>query len=424
MCFLQLLYFYSLVLSQVMVIFKNEYCTQPEGENNLKIRKFAWPFIFNILFFAGAASFRPYLVLYYQSLSFTGTQIGLLTGITPLITLISLPLLTGFADRTKRHKLILSLSLLIAATGLFLFPYLKSFIIIFSLTILMNIFLSPVGSLSNSATMFMLGDRKDLYGRIRLGGTLGFSVTAAVVGALVEKQGLKIAFWSAAIFFLIAFLISQKLVHASQESVNATNIGLAKRLLKNHHFLLFLFLGFAGGLANALINTYLFPYMKSLGSGESVMGLALTIGIIAEIPILFFVSYFIKKYKPYTLILFSLGVTSLRFLMLAITTNPIIVLLLQLLNGFTFPLLTVAGITYADEQAPQGLSATSQGLFNASSGGIGSAVGGFAGGLLFTSIGGRGMYLVFFIFITLVLISVSIVHCLLPPEAEKRPLIQ
>ena len=158
----------------------------------MKYRKLAWPFSFYFLLFAGAASYRPYLVLYYQSLSFTGAQIGLLAGIAPLITLLSLPLVTGLADRTNRHRLIMSLSLLVVVSGLVLFPYLKTFILLFGMAILSSVFFSPIIPLSNSATMFMLGDRKDLYGRIRLGGTIGFSIVATLAGSLVENYGLKV----------------------------------------------------------------------------------------------------------------------------------------------------------------------------------------------------------------------------------------
>ena len=77
--------------------------------SKVKYRKFVWPFSFYFFIFAGVASYSPYLVLYYQSLSFTGAQIGLLTGIAPLITLVSLPLMTGLADRTNRHGLIMGL---------------------------------------------------------------------------------------------------------------------------------------------------------------------------------------------------------------------------------------------------------------------------------------------------------------------------
>jgi PPP family 3-phenylpropionic acid transporter len=382
----------------------------------MKYRQLAWPFSFYFLFFAGVASHGPYRVLYYQSLSFSGTQIGLLAGITPLITLVSLPLVTGLADRTNRHGLITSLSLLVVASGLFLFPALKTFTLMFGLAILFSVFFSPVMSLSNSATMFMLGDRKDLYGRIRLGGTIGFGVVATVVGSLVENYGLKIAFWSAASLFLITFLVSQKLVHGREESGKPTDRGRASDMLKNPHFLLFLLIGFCGGISFTTINTFLFPYMKELGAGESMMGLALTIGTIAEIPVLFFAGRFIKRFKAYALVIFSIAMTGLRFLLLALAVNPSSVLFVQLLNGFNYPLLYVAGVTYADEHAPKGFRATAQGLFNAAMGGIGSAVGGFAGGVLFERMGAKGMYLSFCVFVALVLVFVSIVRRALPPE--------
>jgi PPP family 3-phenylpropionic acid transporter len=381
-----------------------------------------WPFSFYFLLLAGAASYRPYLVLYYQSLSFTGAQIGLLAGIAPLVTLVSVPFVTGLADRTNRHGLIVSLSLLVVVSGLFLFPYLETFILLFGMAILNRISFSPIMPLSDSATMFMLGDRKDLYGRIRLGGTIGFSIVATVAGSLVENYGLKIAFWSAASLFFIAFLVSHKLVHGGKKSGKPADRGRASELLKNPHFLLFLLIGFSGGISFATINTYLFPYMKELGAGESMMGLALTIGTIAELPVLFFVSRFIKRFKAYALLIFSIAMTGLRFLLLAVASDPAFVLVVQLLNGFNFPLLTVAGVTYADEHAPKGFRATAQGLFTASMGGIGSAVGGFAGGLLFESMGAKGMYLILCIFVALVLVIVSLVRRTLPPEQESVPL--
>lgn len=148
------------------------------------------------------------------------------------------------------------------------------------------------------------------------------------------------------------------------------------------------------------------------------MGLALTIGTIAELPILFFVSNFIKKYKAYSLVIFSTLITCLRFLLLALSPNPIMVLAIQLLNGFTFPLLSVAGVTYVDDHAPEGYRATAQGLFNGAVLGVGSAVGGFAGGVLFDRLGPRGMYLVFSIFITFILLFVSLLRRILPPEKK------
>ena len=139
---------------------------------------------------------------------------------------------------------------------------------------------------------------------------------------------------------------------------------------------------------------------------------------------LFFVNHYIKRFNAFTVIIFSMAMTSVRFLLLAFAPTAGIVLAIQLLNGFNHPLLTVAGVTYADEQAPDGFRATAQGLFNVSYGGVGSAIGGFIGGVLFENIGAKGMYLSFGVFVGVVMVMVMIVHRLLPAEQEVTPATQ
>ena len=70
-----------------------------------------WPFTFYFLYFSAFAALLPFFVLFYQGLGFSGAQIGLLTGVPPLITLIGAPFGTGLADSTGRHKLIMSVGL-------------------------------------------------------------------------------------------------------------------------------------------------------------------------------------------------------------------------------------------------------------------------------------------------------------------------
>jgi MFS family permease len=79
---------------------------------------------------------------------------------------------------------------------------------------------------------------------------------------------------------------------------------------------------------------------------------------------------------------------------MSFSTTPNLVLFAQLFTGVGFSAMWMGGVSYADEHAPLGMSASAQGLFGASVYGFGSAIGGFAGGLLLENIGGRGMYLV------------------------------
>jgi PPP family 3-phenylpropionic acid transporter len=112
----------------------------------------------------------------------------------------------------------------------------------------------------------------------------------------------------------------------------------------------------------------------------------------------------------------SMVVTGLRMLLLAASKTPSLVLVIQLLNGLTFPTMWVAGVSYADEKASAGMGTTAQGLFSAVVLGFGTAVGGFIGGPLLESIGGQGLYFVFGVAVLAIVTVVALIHRRLPGE--------
>src|SRR5215210_2394778 len=176
-----------------------------------------WPFSFYFLYFSAFASLIPFFVLFYQRLGFNGAQIGLLTGVPPLIILVGGPFLTGVADSTQRHRLIMGLGLAVAIGTMLIMPSMKAFVIVFILIIIFNFFMSPVSPLADSATVQMLGDERAQYGRIRLGGTIGWGLFAPIAGALVENYGLRIAFLMFSVIMFINFFVSQKFSFGKKE---------------------------------------------------------------------------------------------------------------------------------------------------------------------------------------------------------------
>jgi PPP family 3-phenylpropionic acid transporter len=298
---------------------------------------------------------------------------------------------------------------------LFVFPLLHAFVPVLLIAILLNVFFAPTTSFADSATMSMLADKKELYGRIRLGGTIGYGLAASISGMLVQDHGLKFAFWACATLSLLAFIASQKLVYGQSKAVGSTRDQVSA-LLKNPRWLPFLTVAFAGGMTLAALNNYLFPYMKELGANESTMGLALTIGTISEVPALFFANRLIKRLKSYRLLMLAMVLTGIRLLFYAASGIPGLVLFIQLLNGLTFPTMWVAGVAYADENAPAGMKTTAQGLFGAMVMGVGMAVGGLIGGSLLESIGGRGLYLVFGVIVLATVAIAALIQRYLPAE--------
>jgi predicted MFS family arabinose efflux permease len=67
------------------------------------------------------------------------------------------------------------------------------------------------------------------------------------------------------------------------------------------------------------------------------------------------------------------------------------------------------------------MSATAQGLFGAMVFGCGTAAGGFIGGPLLESWGGRSLYLVFGVIVLATVAMAALMHKRLPPEQTTSP---
>ena len=291
-----------------------------------------WPFSFYFLYYSAFASLLPFFVLFYQSLGFNGAQIGLLTGVPPLITLVSGPFLTGVADSTQRHKLIMGLGIAVSIGIMLIMPALKIFAIVFILIILYNIFMAPVSPLADSATMSMLGDERSMYGRIRLGGTIGWGLFAPIAGVLVEIHGLRIAFLIFSVIMFINFFISQKFSFSKKDE-QLTSDGGIRTLLANRRWVFFLLISFLGGVGSFSVASYLFPYMAELGANEGQMGIALTIATLTEIPVFFFGDRLVRRFGAYGLFMIALVLMGIRSLLYAVVDSTFQVFVLQVLHG-------------------------------------------------------------------------------------------
>jgi PPP family 3-phenylpropionic acid transporter len=353
-----------------------------------------YPFSFYLLYFGANASLFPYWVLYYQRLGFTGTQIGLLSALSPLIALVGAPIWTGIADTTHRHKFVMGGTFLATIGSVLVFPFLRTFAPVLALLLLLCFMISPLNSFADSATMTMLGNQRNMYGRVRMGGTIGYGVVASMAGVVIEKYGLNLAFWVYAALMFLSFLISQQFVFDHVKQTVSIQHGI-RQLFSNRRLVLFLATAFVCGMAFMSINSFFSAYMSELGIGESVTGYAIAIGTVAELPALFFADRMLVKLKPHGMLILSMLATMVRLFLYATVKTQTGILVFQLINGITFASLWVAGVSYVNEIAPPGLSATAQSIFGATVFGFGSAVGGFLGAILLERVGGAGMYAIF-----------------------------
>jgi len=369
-----------------------------------------WSFAFYFLYFAGAVAVFNYLALYFQGQGLPGTQIGVLMGMMSMIGLFSGPLWSALADASQRHRLILSSAMLGNLIAVFLFPFFNSFWWFLVLIIVDSIFAGPIQSMADNATMTMLGDEKELYGRIRIGGTIGWGLAAPIVGVVVARYGMRYNFSFYSVMFLIALIALQQMHFSSHKTEDSFWRGV-RGLLTDRKWIVFLIIVIIAASGNGVINNYLFVYLQKIGTGPAWMGWAVTISTAVEMPALFFANRMLKKLGARGLLLLGLASMALRCGLYGLVNVPWGALTIQLLQFVTFPILWVAGVSYANENAPAGMGATAQSIFNSAFMGIGSAAGGFFGGVLLQYLGVQNMFLTFGLVMLLAALIFGVLQC-------------
>ena len=347
--------------------------------------------LFYFLYFAAMSSLMPYFAMYYEARGVPGTQIGILTALPSLITMVAAPLWSGLGDATRRHKAILMLAAIGTAAGMAAILIGETFAMLIPGVVLSALFLAPLLPIMDNAVLNKLGDRKADYGKQRLLGSLGPAVAGPTVSAAVGRFGLQWAFYSfIACFALLLVLLATMRIDAGKLGTRFST-GLTQ-LLRNADltiFLLSVFLGMVGYGANI---TYLFLRLEEVGASRSLLGFALTVGTIGELPFLYFSPRLLRRIGTRGTLICSLLAMVTMLFGDAFARVPWVVIALQLLHGTAFSGMTVAGVAYADQVAPPGMGATAQGMFYAVFSGLGIALGSLTSSIMREHWGSHTMF--------------------------------
>jgi PPP family 3-phenylpropionic acid transporter len=280
-------------------------------------------------------------------------------------------------------------------------PFLRTYPLIFAAQVLLALLTPHMLALQDSATIHGLGQRRDRYGQIRIWGTVGWGVSAPLVGALLGQIGLVWMFWLYAGFMAINLILARELKfeEGGEQVAYFKNVG---KLLKDPQWVLFLGVALVGGFGMAPHGNYLpllvqkvtgnASFLVFVGSVSAMIGLALTVSTVFEAPIMLTSHRFLGWLGSRGTLFIAMGMIGLRDVLYARVTTPEAVVALQALHGLTYPLLWIAGVSFVAEKAPKGLSATAQGVFSAAVMGIGTASGNYLCGLLIDRIGVTGMF--------------------------------
>ncbi len=341
-------------------------------------------------FFAAIGAIAPYFNIYLQQRGLSGTEIGILGSLAPLMSLVANPFWGTTADRFQKHQVILAICVLMAGILSIPFIWLQGFLPILLLLLAMIFFRSPVPPLLDTAVMGMLVNNGGSYGRQRMFGSIGFLLTSYGLGQIMAADDLDLIFWvHGALLAVGCTLLSFMLPFHRHTEEHGASMWQGLRLLAGQRrYVTFLVMNVFFGFGSACFINFVGLRLLSLGGTSAQVGLAFALNAVTEIPVMFMGARLTDRFGTVNLLLAGIFGLAASYVFAGIAPTPNMILVAMAMVGFFSGAFWMNLVIFANQSAPPQLRATGQSLVGAAQAGLGWAIGGITAGILWDTFGG------------------------------------
>lgn len=347
--------------------------------------------LFYAAIFLVAGVSMPWFPVYLQSRGLSPDQIGLLLAVGMWVKPLANPLATRWADGSGQRRTPLIIFLIGAGAAYACFSIGDTFAAFLIAAVLASCFNSPILPLGDNLTMTAAAERDLDYGRMRLWGSVTF--IAAVYGAGWLLEGLSPwiilwlmvgGYWMTAV--VAAFLPDIRYPKPERQRRNPF------ALLRQPVFLIFIVAIGLNSASFAVLYGFGSIHWRAIGLDDSQIGLLWAIGVISEIILFWFARKAVASIGPVQLMLLGCASGVLRWFLTADADGFVFLALLQVLHGLTFGAAHLGAMHFIQRAAPEGMSATAQGLFAAISMGLFMGFGSMGAGYLYAEWAGEAFH--------------------------------
>jgi PPP family 3-phenylpropionic acid transporter len=358
----------------------------------------------------GLGALTPLISQYYESIRLTGTQIGIISSITPVVSIMTQPLWGMICDRYQMRKQVLILALLVAALVSLLFTQVSAYAWVVFLFTIVSVFQSAVIPVSDSLALAYGRMRNVPFGNLRLWGAVGFAAAVPITGLAVEAWGPGALFYFYAVASGAAILFLRKVPDMTEGT--QFNAGIFQGLgvlVKLPRFVLFLIGAFfIFGSVNAN-NIYFSLLYQHVGGSVAGIGLAFLLFAGSEAPCMRAASYVIRRWGLESTILLAGCVSALRWFWYSTAPSTAMILAFFLIQGVSVGFYLATAAQYVRENTPAALQVTALAVFLSFGQGLGTMACNLFGGIIMQYFGILNTYLFFGITTTAGLIPILLI---------------
>ena len=373
--------------------------------------------LFQFAAYSANAGFQPFRVVFLSDHGISNSLIGIILTVSSLVAIIVQPMWGILSDRLKSIKKVFILCLLFCMLLTPLLTVVHGFVGYLIIMTLVSVFMCPFLPFMDMWTVqgLKIIPGNHTYGSVRLWGSVGFTIVVALLGRLALVKSVDAVLITYSLMNIVTIIIALSIpfegtppkpvgaVMQAQEAgekkpdkkANKLQIG---RLMKNYYYITFVLAACFVNVSMMVKMTYLPERMSFAGGDTQLYSLLMSIGAISEVPMLFLSKYILRRFKPINMIIVSMGLSILHIFLLSMNIPAWGIMVIHVLQGFSFGLTVIGNVYYVDSLAPNDLKASAQSIFSSASFGMAGMLGSSIGGILLDRIGILETYLMCAVF--------------------------
>jgi PPP family 3-phenylpropionic acid transporter len=367
--------------------------------------------LFWFTYFGSLGIFFPYFSLYLrENAGLSGTELGIILAVSPLVGMVAQPLWGQVADRTGARGRVLAFLTLATALGYAGLGLAEGFWHILIAVAALAAVGTAIFPLMNSVSLALLREQgRHAFGRVRVWGTIGYFVVVLVFPWLlqwyqpngvarspvrtVSEPALGFMFPITAFLVLASAAIAFFLPQTGAVALRAER-GDWRELMHNRAFLRFLLFALT---AHFLMHgpMWLFPlFVRSRGGDLDTIRAMWILMLTFEVPLVLLTGSGLKRLGARGLLAVGVFVGGLRWSLSAAVSDSLLLFAIQMLHGVTVVGVNLGSPIYLDAIAPERLRSTAQGILSMVATGVAGIASNIAAGWLVDRGGTDTLYLI------------------------------
>ena len=381
-------------------------------------------YFFQFFFYLGGiACLTSYLNVYLEKvLGFSGTELGIYTGLTSFLPAFFVPIISYYGDKIKKHKMIFVGVIGLQIICAILLSMQKSVVMVVLIGMVMEIAHYTAQPLADTLTTQFAAKEHVNYGILRSGGSFGFTLGGVMAGILVSKLGNWSIIFPLYIGCLVMAFVCGMTFSGEEEKTEAKPLHFqdVALLLKNPSYLLAILLMLTATMSTDGLLSYIGNHLTTtLGAEATSISINTAVCVVPEFVLLPLCGALLPKIGYRKCYLISAICLVIRFAIYSIAPTAGIFIVGSVLQAFTVCCSTVVNMAFLKRIVPSALLATAV-TVGYSFANLGRAVFSFFFGKLYQNVGSFAIFrLMLILQVVMLLVVATTKHLEVSVEAEK-----